>query len=84
MEKSSDVQYEFYKENKKDKIWRVEEYEVDENGVAEPTIGLLLFSFDKEKIYNLWEDYPWKFTPEEKEIFDKENPYWAEFFKDRS
>jgi hypothetical protein len=45
--------------------------------------GLFLFSFDKEKIYNLFEDYPEKLTPEEKEIFDRENPYWAEFFKDR-
>lgn len=43
--------------------------------------GLFLFSFDKEKIYNLFEDYPEKLTPEEKEIFDKENPYWAEFFR---
>lgn len=45
--------------------------------------GLFLFSFDKEKVYNLFEDYPEKLTPEEKEIFDRENPYWAEFFKDR-
>lgn len=46
-------------------------------------IGPRLFSFDKKKIYNMFSDYPNKLTPEEKEIFDKENDYWAEFFKDR-
>lgn len=57
------------------KVW-----EVYEQGV----IGKLLFSFDKKKIYNLWEDYPHNFTKEEKDIFDKEYPFWAEFFKSRS
>ena len=33
--------------------------------------------------YNLWTDYPHNFTKEEKELFDKENPYWKEFFSDR-
>jgi len=28
----------------------------------------------------LFEDYPKKFTKEEKELFDKENPFWADFF----
>lgn len=37
-------------------------------------IGLLLFSFDKIKIYNLWKDYPQNFSKEEKELFDKEYP----------
>jgi hypothetical protein len=44
---------------------------------------LMLFTFDKEKFYNLFEDYPQNMTSEEVEIFDKENPYWAEFFSDR-
>lgn len=38
----------------------------------------------KIKIYNLFKDYPYNLTSEEKEIFDKENPYWADFFKDRN
>lgn len=54
-------------------------WEVEEIGNR----GKLLFSFDKKKIYNLWVDYPHNFTPEEKEIFDREYPYWANFFKDR-
>lgn len=44
-------------------------------------IGEYLFIFDKEKIYNLFADYPHNLTPEEKEIFDKENPHWCDFFQ---
>lgn len=54
-------------------------WEVEEIG----SIGKLLFSFDKKKIYNLWQDYPYNFTAEEKRIFDKEYPYWADFFRGR-
>jgi putative uncharacterized protein FNV0537 len=42
-----------------------------------------VFSFDKKKVYWLFRDYPWALNQHEKEIFDKENPYWKEFFKDR-
>ena len=63
----------FYKENKKDKIWWVRN---DAYGVWE-------FSFDRKQIFNLFQDYPYKLTPEQKALFDAENPYWAEFFKDR-
>lgn len=65
----------FYKNNPDDKIWWVD---------VEDEIGLWLFSFDKKKIFNMFEDYPQKLTAEEKQIFDAENPYWAEFFKDRN
>ncbi len=66
--------FEFYKKNDVDKIWWVDNKE---------QVGEHLFSFDKKKIYNLFKDYPYELSNEEKEIFDKENPYWADFFKDR-
>lgn len=66
--------FRFYKKKDNDKIWSVEEIGY---------IGKLLYSFDKKNIYNLWTDYPHNFTKEEKELFDKENPYWKEFFLDR-
>lgn len=46
-------------------------------------VGEMLFSFDGVKIYNLFRDYPHALTEEEKQIFDIENPFWADFFKDR-
>lgn len=46
-------------------------------------IGQHLFTFNKRKIYNLFRDYPYNLTAEQKEIFDRENPYWREFFADR-
>ena len=64
----------FYKNNKNDKIWWVENLD---------SRGELLFSFDKKKIYNLFADYPHNLTKEQVEIFDKENPYWSNFFADR-
>ncbi len=82
-------EYVFYKKNKSDKIWWVEHYivldknkELSGNNI-DKTIGEHLFSFDKKKIYNLFADYPYKLTKEEKELFDKENPFWKDFFKNR-
>lgn len=65
----------FSKENPTDKVWWVDSSDRE---------GLYLFSFDCETVYNLWTDYPYKLTPEQKKIFDEENPYWAEFFKGRT
>lgn len=65
----------FYKRHKTDVVFWVYNPEI---------IGEHLFSFDKTKIYNLFSDYPNSLSPCEKEIFDKENPYWADFFKDRA
>lgn len=45
--------------------------------------GEWLFSFDKKTVFNMFADYPKALTPEQKQIFDKENPEWADFFKDR-
>ncbi len=47
------------------------------------SVGKMLFTFDGEHIFNLFRDYPYALTKEQKEIFDKKNPYWASFFKDR-
>lgn len=68
------MQNNFYKKKDTDQIWWIDNIE---------KIGEHLFSFNKKKIYNLFADYPYKLTKEEKEIFDRENPYWKNFFKDR-
>lgn len=65
----------FYKNSPTDVIWWVENH---------GTIGEWLFSFDKKTVFNMFQDYPHKLTPEQKKIFDKENPHWADFFKDRA
>ena len=64
----------WYKNNPNDKIWWLFNPEA---------VGEWIFSFDKEKQYNMFEDYPHNLSKEEKEIFDKENPYGKDFFKDR-
>lgn len=69
------MKYDFYKNNKKDTIYWVDNYDI---------IGEFLFSFDKKTIYSLFRDYPYKLSKEQKAIFDKENPYWADFFSDRN
>lgn len=44
-------------------------------------IGDFRFSVDGGKtIYYLFGDYPWKLSDEEREIFDRENPFWVRFF----
>lgn len=65
----------FYKNDDTDKIWWVDNLE---------TVGEWLFSFDKKTIFNMFSDYPHKLTKEQKELFDKENPDWADFFSDRT
>lgn len=46
-------------------------------------LGEWQFSFDKKTVFNMFADYPWKLTAEQKAIFDRENPRWKEYFKDR-
>ena len=66
--------YDFYKNKKSDKVYWVDKID---------SVGQHLFSFDKQTVFNLFADYPHNLTTEQREIFDKENPYWADFFKDR-
>lgn len=65
----------WYKEEETDKIWWLDN--------SDETRGVFIFSFDKKKQYNLFQDYPHNMNPEEVKLFDKENPFWAEFFQDR-
>lgn len=67
----------FYKKKPTDTVWRYDD--VAANGKR----GRLLFSFDKKHVFNMWTDYPSKLTKEQKEAFDKDYPYWADFFKER-
>lgn len=64
---------EFYKKKETDSVY----------WVRNNSIGVYEFSFDKNKVYNLFRDYPYSMTEEEIKMFDAENPYWAEFFKER-
>ena len=64
----------FYKENPTDQIWWVD---------TSDRVGIFLFSSDKKQVFNLFADYPYKLTPEQKAIFDRENPFWRDFFIDR-
>ncbi|ERT62177.1 hypothetical protein HMPREF1253_1186 [Peptoniphilus sp. BV3C26] len=61
----------WYKENENDIIWWKD---------TPDDIGVRIFSFDKIKEYNLYGDYPDNLTKEEREIFEKENPWWKGFF----
>lgn len=65
----------WYKNEPTDKIWWLDN--------TDEKVGEWIFSFDKDHTFNMFADYPHKLTPEQKEIFDKENPYWKEFFADR-
>ena len=64
----------WFKSNPSDKIWWLD---------IEDNVGDYIFSFDKKKKFNMFLDYPQKLTPEQKEIFDKENPFWADYFRRR-
>ena len=66
----------FSKKKQGDKIWQVD--------FIPRQIGTMAISFDKKRILFPFRDYPIKFTPEQKELFDKENPYWAKFFKSKN
>ncbi len=63
----------YWHKEKSDKVWFLE------NGTDN-----IVFSFDRIHKFYLYRDYPYKLTREQKEIFDKENPFWADFFKCRT
>lgn len=65
----------WYKDNDTDQIWWLD---------TPGRVGEWLFSFDKKLVFNMFRDYPAKLNKEQKAVFDKENPFWADFFKDRS
>jgi len=61
----------FYREEG-DQIWDVEKKERE--------FGQIYFTFDQKKVYEFYKDYPNALTPEERAVFDKENPILAELF----
>ena len=67
--------HKFVRHNPDDVIWWVDNPE---------NIGEWLFTFDKTNVFNMFRDYPERLTKKQKEIFDKENPEWANFLKDRT
>ena len=91
----NNIYIEWYKENQSDQIWWGTVYygisvdDIKSGRVSDSDFndamgwGDHVFSFDKKKGYWLFRDYPWALSQREKEIFDKENPYWKDFFRAR-
>lgn len=69
------MQNKWFKNEETDTIWWLD------NG--DEVKGVFIFSFDQKKQYNLFEDYPHNMKPEEVVIFNNENPFWQDFFKER-
>lgn len=69
------MQNKWFKNEETDTIWWLD------NGDEKK--GIFIFSFDQKKQYNLFEDYPHNMKPEEVVIFNNENPFWQDFFKER-
>lgn len=65
---------EFYKKKKSSRIYWTSPID---------RIGEMCFSFDRKRIYNLFADFPHNLSKEEVAIFCEDEPYWADFFKDR-
>ena len=64
----------WYKQEETDKTWWLD------NGSE--VKGEMIFSFDKKKKYNIFLDYPQNMTQKEVRVFNKENPFWVEFFSE--
>lgn len=94
-DKNNNIYIEWYKENQSDQIWWGTVYygisvdDIKSGRVSNSDLndamgwGDYVFSFDKKKVYWLFRDYPWALSHHEKELFDKENPYWKDFFRAR-
>lgn len=65
----------WFKDNPSNKVWWLDN--------SDDVIDEFVFSFDKKQTFNLYSDYPHALTKEQREIFDKENPFWVDFFSDR-
>ena len=50
-----------YKNRRSDKVWWLDNSD---------RIGEFVFSFDRKTAFNLFADYPWTLTQEQKAIFD--------------
>lgn len=61
----------FYKRSEESEIWWVAN--------KRKKCGILIFSFDKKKVYYYYRDYPQKLSEKEIEIFKKYEPFWANF-----
>ena len=65
----------FYKNSPDGRVWWLDN--------ASEAKGEWVFSFDKERLFNLFRDYPHELTAEQRMAFDEENPFWRDFFRDR-
>jgi hypothetical protein len=69
------VQSKWFKNDEQSRVWWLDN--------SDEKTGVFIFSFDKKKEYNLFSDYPHKLSNKEKKIFKEDEPFWAEFFKER-
>ena len=64
----------WYKKNENDKLWWLDSKDTEDKYV---------FSFDKKTKFYIYKDYPFALTTEQKAIFDRENPKWRDFLKEK-
>ena len=64
----------WYKKNENDEVWWLDNKDAEDKYV---------FSFDKKTKFNIYKDYPFALTTEQKAIFDRENPKWRDFLKEK-
>lgn len=60
------------------RVWLATHYINDDMVIGEVNV-----TFDREKVYNLFQDFPSAFTQEQLNILREEMPHWFEFFKAR-